>query len=378
MERNFLIAAYPQPNLNIKESLGISIFTNIQLIDYCLNTTSTQSSSLIDLSNSLSNHAKEDLQILRTVFAHGVILRDYFIKHAQDLSQDWDSFIRWWKQLDDEQVIALIIYGVKESMDYYYKNLPSMPTVERTMTQVSLETEQLHLKSNREKAIKAVLQSWSVENIDQILPLYNDIAGIKKRIINLLKEVWTSGFNVTWKSKKKRIVEWLSMSTSLLTKSYGTNEEAIYTVTGLYPDTNEIEKINRAKSLTFVPVSHMGRMITYYELNNHIYLMFEPSLPEQHEIHSAELKTNDYYSAFEGLGDATRLQILNLLSEFNEMYAQQIVNELNMKQSTVSRHLNQLHQSNLVTVRQDGNTKYFSINKDEIIKVINVLELFTK
>src|SRR5699024_11234124 len=39
-------------------------------------------------------------------------------------------------------------------------------------------------------------------------------------------------------------------------------------------------------------------------------------------------------------------------------------------------HLNQLHRAKLVSICQAGNTKYFSINRDEIKKVLGVLEGF--
>ncbi|MDY0406449.1 metalloregulator ArsR/SmtB family transcription factor [Virgibacillus sp. 179-BFC.A HS] len=377
MERNLFITTYPQTKLNIKESLGIGIFTHIQLLDYFSNNSSAQIASIKHLSNNLPESVKEELQILRTVFAHGVILRDYYIKHAKNLSQEWEEFVGWWEGLNEDEVAELVIYGIKESMDYYYKHLPTIPAVEEIMKEVSLETDQLKGDRNRHNALKAVLESWSVDKIDEILPIYNDITGIKKRIISLLKGVWEFGFKEIWDSKKDYISDWKSTNISLINKSYGTNEEAIYNITGLYPDINDADRINRAEFITFIPVPNMGRLITSYELEKHIFLMFEPFLLE--DIKRTEVfKTNELYLAFEGLGDANRLQIINLLANYEEMYAQQIVNKLEMNQSTVSRQLNQLHQSNLVKIRQEGTTKYFSINKDEIRKVIKVLETFLK
>lgn len=105
--------------------------------------------------------------------------------------------------------------------------------------------------------------------------------------------------------------------------------------------------------------------------------MFEPT--STNDYASAEKNNSaEVNLAFEGLGDSTRLQIIHLLAKNDEMFAQQIVNELNLKQSSVSRHLNYLHKTNLVSVRQEGNTKYYSINQNEIKKVIYVLENLLK
>ena len=36
MERNLLIPTYPKTKLRMTESVGVSVLTNIQLLDYCL------------------------------------------------------------------------------------------------------------------------------------------------------------------------------------------------------------------------------------------------------------------------------------------------------------------------------------------------------
>ncbi|GEL77645.1 ArsR/SmtB family transcription factor [Tenuibacillus multivorans] len=378
MERDFFMSAYPQTKLNTEESLGVSIFTNIQLIDYFLNNPTVQTSEWIkDFSNRLPESVKDDLRILRTLFAHGVILRDFYIKSMNHLNQDWDDFISWWKELSKEELLELVIYGIREVMDYYYKYLPTNPSVEKIMKEVSLEEDQLKNAKNRENAIKAVLESWSVERIGEILPIYKDLTEIKERIVRLLVGFWESGFREYWESNKNRLSEWKLKNIIQMSKSFGTNEEAIFKITGLYPDTSEIEKINRVHVLTFIPVPNMGRLLSFAELDKHGYIMFDPFLDSSEE-NVNDIKTMDFNLAFEGLGDSTRLQIINLLAKNKEMFAQQIVTKLNMKQSTVSRHLNQLHQSNLVIIRQEGSTKYFSINKAEINKVINILETFLR
>src|SRR5690625_10201 len=261
MKRNFFITTYPQTKLNVKKSLGISIFTNIQLLDYFFSNSSGQISLIKPLSDNLPTIVKEELRILRTVFAHGVILRDYYIKYAKNLSQEWEEFIGWWEELSEIEVVELIIFGIKESMDYYYNHISTIPAVEELMKEVSLEADQLKDDRNRHNALKAVLKSWLVEEIDEIIQIYNDISGIKKRIINLLKGVWLSGFKDIWESKENYLSEWQSTNVSLINKSYGTNEEAIYNITGLYLDLNDTDRINRAEMITFIPVPNMGRLV---------------------------------------------------------------------------------------------------------------------
>lgn len=375
MERHFFITTYPHTKFYLKPSLGVNLLTNIQLLDYFINRSSKQSQRVKELARKLPDPVKEDLRILRTVFAHSVILRNYYIKHAEDIDQTWPEFISWWEGLREEQILDLIIFGIQEAIDYYYKFMEPIASVEKTLKGVDLGKEALKNDLNRKQALIAVLQSWSVEEIHEVLPIYQDLAEVKTRIIHLIKGFWQFGFQEIWQKTQREIENWITRNQTLIHQSYGTNEEAIFKITGLYPATKEIEQINRAEFLTFIPVTNMGRLLTICELENHIFLMFEPAKKEETN-QPADVQMNDVNLALEGLGDSTRLQIIHLLTRNKEMYAQQIVNELDINQSTVSRHLNQLYQAGLVTIRQEGNTKYFSINKETIKRVIQVLETF--
>ena len=374
--RYFFIMTYPKTKFRIESSLGISLITNIQLVDYFLNSTTDETQEIKNLAKRLPNDVKENLWILRTVFAHGVILRDFYIRNTDKIDQEWEGFIGWWERLNEDQVLDLIILGIVEAMEYYRTNMRPLPDVEETLKGVRLDEEELLDFTNRKNALRAVLQSWSVKNVEEILPIYLDLHEMKERIIRLLKEFWAYCFHDVWNQSKKCIAEWIDKHHHLVKRSYATNVEAIYQITGLYPDSKETARINRAEYLTFVPVPNMGRLLTIGELKRRIYLMFEPvgkvKSDESFKIHGE----NEYLVAFEGLGDTTRIQIIQLLATHKEMYAQQIVKELGLSQSTVSRHLNHLQQANLVTFRQDGNTKYYSINKTAIQKMVQVLETF--
>lgn len=228
---------------------------------------------------------------------------------------------------------------------------------------------------NRKKAVKAVLLSWSVpmEEAGKIAEVYDSLSFIKERIIRMIRAFGDTGLRKEWENKQELLKKWVRQHEPLLRKNYRTNGEAIFEITGLYPDTTGLENINRAERLTFIPVCNMERLLSFIQLDKHVYLMFDP----QTETDGSKEKLADYYTAFEGLGDRTRLEIIDLLAENKEMFAQQVIQRLNLKQSTVSRHLNQLQQSNLVTVRREGNTKYFSLNRDELKKVAEGLHSFS-
>lgn len=377
MKRDFFIPAYPSPNINMEQSLGVNLLSNIQLTDYFLNSSDHSSKWLKEFTKQMPESIIEELRVIRTIFAHGVILRQYYIKNHDNLNEDWDRFITWWKEMSEEQMLDLLIYGIRETLDYYYQFLPRIPLVEETMEDVSLNEEALKDPVNRRRAIIAVLQSWSVENVEEFQSLYDDLVSVKERIIRLLEGFWHSGFKELWEEEVKWLDEWQQKNNHHISKQYRTNEEALLEVTGLSPDTNELDNLMRAKTMTFIPVINLDRLLIFFNFDQHMYVMFEPSgNTAENQVNALDLTTIS--PAFEGMGDQTRLQIIGLLAENREMFAQQIVTKLDMKQSTISRHLNQLNKSGIVSIRRVGNTKYFSINKEAIKKMIDMLKILLK
>ena len=71
--------------------------------------------------------------------------------------------------------------------------------------------------------------------------------------------------------------------------------------------------------------------------------------------------------------DETRLQILSLLQE-REMYAQEIVVAVGLSQSTVSRHLQLLQRTEVVTTRQTRGVKFCSINRVKGRAILEALQ----
>lgn len=73
---------------------------------------------------------------------------------------------------------------------------------------------------------------------------------------------------------------------------------------------------------------------------------------------------------FRGLGDSTRLTILELLRKKGERIASQIVEETGQSQSNVSNHLACLLECGLVKNRREGKNVFYSISDKKVAKVL--------
>lgn len=68
-------------------------------------------------------------------------------------------------------------------------------------------------------------------------------------------------------------------------------------------------------------------------------------------------------TAFETLADPTRRRILDALRE-GERQVNDVVGEVGIHQSGVSRHLRILHEAGFVTVRPDGQRRLYSLRPE--------------
>ncbi len=80
----------------------------------------------------------------------------------------------------------------------------------------------------------------------------------------------------------------------------------------------------------------------------------------------------DLASVFKIFGDFTRLTILSLLMDQEEMCVGDIAERLNMTQSGVSHQLALLKQSKLVRTKRDGKSIYYSIADEHVSEIIRI------
>lgn len=80
---------------------------------------------------------------------------------------------------------------------------------------------------------------------------------------------------------------------------------------------------------------------------------------------------------FKVLGDENRLLILELLKG-EERCACNLLETLNITQSTLSHHMKQLNDVELIKTRKDGKWSYYSINREKWKELVEIIESFLK
>lgn len=75
---------------------------------------------------------------------------------------------------------------------------------------------------------------------------------------------------------------------------------------------------------------------------------------------------------FRGLGDQTRVQILQLLADEGELAVGELVTRLGQSQSKVSNHLACLRWCGFVATRRDHPSVYYRVADDRVIKLLSL------
>jgi len=69
-------------------------------------------------------------------------------------------------------------------------------------------------------------------------------------------------------------------------------------------------------------------------------------------------------AVFKALSDGTRLEIVRMLAEREELCACRILERFDITQPTLSHHMKSLCACGLVTARREGKWSYYSLNRD--------------
>jgi len=78
--------------------------------------------------------------------------------------------------------------------------------------------------------------------------------------------------------------------------------------------------------------------------------------------------------ALKAIAQGTRLCVISLLAEKDEMKVSQLVEELNCEQSLLSHHLTDMRAKGILNCRRDGKNCYYSLVNKQIVQIIDCIQ----
>lgn len=84
-------------------------------------------------------------------------------------------------------------------------------------------------------------------------------------------------------------------------------------------------------------------------------------------------KMEDAAYTLKAISNGTRLCVISLLSEQEEMNVSQLMEELNCEQSLLSHHLTDMRAKGILNCRRDGKNCYYSLKNKQIAQIIDCI-----
>jgi DNA-binding transcriptional ArsR family regulator len=223
----------------------------------------------------------------------------------------------------------------------------------------------------------ALGEKFTEEQLQRALDLIQNPSELKAQFLSVVTRFWEQFYRQEYQRclpLATRSVEYHRQQT------YGADFGTVFTsVTGRRVPKDYIghEDVER---LIFIPSCHIGPYVMFNtcEACKHVMMIHyncRPTGTLEHEPQQEKPAVQDMFPPLKALADETRLQILTLLNG-REMYAQEIVNALDISQSAISRHLQLMVTGGLLNIRKEDSMKYFSINTESLDALASQLRSF--
>lgn len=204
--------------------------------------------------------------------------------------------------------------------------------------------------------------------------LLKDPERMHQVVVNHLTMMWNSYLRDEWYRNLPLLEESIA-AFKQLDFSGMTPTEVIRSVTGrdltsFWPELADAER------LVFIPSAHIGPYNTFFKRNETMHVIFRARMPEGARRESTALSRSELLVHLNALADDTRLKILELLTHHEELCAQDIINMLELSQSSASRHLRQLTATGFVTERRKDIAKCYNLNLNRIDDTTSALKHF--
>lgn len=221
------------------------------------------------------------------------------------------------------------------------------------------------------------LEKWGHTLVDPadyeaLIALVRTPQQLKERLIGLLNHFWEAYYKRDFETHREALARSVAYHRR---QTYPRNFTDLFRqVTGraLPPAIRDYvqEHLEKIERVIFSPCAHLG---LYFQLT-----LSYPTLVVAFNYRTTPAQEREGTTAVElfpplkALADETRLHILLLLQE-REMYAQEIVRAIGLSQSTVSRHLQLLERTEVLTTRQVRRIKFYAINRAKGRAILDAL-----
>ena len=203
-----------------------------------------------------------------------------------------------------------------------------------------------------------------------------DPPAMQKLIVDYLRGFWDEHLSQEWARTEPLLRESVKAFRNTNLDNMSRLEMARYITGQDLEDEKWSRTLSQAEKIVFMPNPHIGPYVTRMYCGDRVILVFGARLPEDASVRIPELDRADIVTRMSALADDTRLRILQMIAENDELRSQEIMEEVGLSQPSVSRYLTQLAATGYLHERRVNGSKAYALNRDRIEKTLKAVHKF--
>jgi len=304
-----------------------------------------------------------DQELLR---ANLVVMQGLF--YAWEPDKSWPSFVSFVDHLEATDPLVL-----RDRVLDTYTRLPCKKEVGTEIDPISKD----ELLSDIATFIAYLQSKFGDEHVDETIEeeAYRLLLHPKKMqsyIVSHFRTMWTEVLETEWE-RVHPLLDESALAFQNVDFSQMTGQDAVRYITGQTDDKLDW-LIEQNKQLIFIPTTHSGPYSLPFISDDTVWILFSARLPEGLPRSASVLSRSELLVRLTALADETRLSILAITSEREQICSQELIDILQMSQSSVSRHLRQLSASGFLRERRTEAGKCYSLNPERLKDTLRALE----
>lgn len=311
----------------------------------------------------LSSDLKADLQLVVTFMQISSTFNEWImnLSDADPMSPDFTTFITKLESFSEKNFHDFLLSGITAWLRRDAKGAKKKVSLPQAPDE-----------------LRELLQNMGIdeEYLDRGVDLICNPATLKEQFVSGIAHFWEEFY----REEYERSLPVMERSVDYhRNRNYNGDLSTIFTaVTGRrLPE--ELSVFQDAERVIFIPSCHIGPYVFHYniaELHSLLVLLYNcRPTGTRREVQIPRIE--NLFPPLKALADETRLQIFSILRG-KELYAQQIVDQLDISQPAVSRHLQLMVASGVLNVRKEEVMKYYSINEKVLFDLTEHLRRFRK
>ena len=296
-----------------------------------------------------------------------VVMQGLF--YAWTPERSWHSFISYVDHLEASDPLAL-----RDRILETYLDLPCRKEKETEIASLSKD----ELLSDFDTFIAYLQSKFGEDHVDEVIEkeayrllLYPE--KMQSYIVSHFRTMWTEVLENEWE-RVYPLIEESAHAFQQVNIDQMSEQDAVRFITG-HTDDKLDWLIEQTKRLVFIPTTHSGPYSLPFISEDTVWILFSVRLPEGLPRSTSVLSRSELLVRLTALADETRLSILAITSEREQICSQELIDILGMSQSSVSRHLRQLSASGFLRERRTEAGKCFTINSERLKDTLHALEV---